>query len=371
MIQEVSLERGQAIGEELMQVQREIDLRQLKFARLASEFELSDYYQEDGFTTPINWIRFNCHLNQGAAADRVAVGDCIEKLPQSLEAMEAGEIGFAHVVVMARTAEALPDGFKEAELINDAKKLTPGRLYHVCEHYKHAKDPAGFAQEQAEVVEKRKLELSAWPNGVLSLKGYLDPIGGAALRSALEPLARISGADDHRERKQRLADALVELACGGRKASLQVTTSLETLLGLAGAPAAETEFSLPISSKTVQRLACDCSITRILLDSESVVIDVGRSKRTISAPAMRALKARDGGCRWPGCDRPPKWTEGHHLAYWTRDLGDSNLPNQILLCHRHHWMVHEGKWQIVKQQDGTILTIPPTTRFRPWVRGPD
>jgi hypothetical protein len=370
MLQEVSIERGQAIGEELMQVQQEIDLGQLKFARLAADFCASNYYEEEGFTTPINWIRFNCHLNQGAAADRIAVGECLEKLPQSVQAMESGEIGFAHVVVMARTAESVPDGFKEADLMVDAKKLTPGRLHHVCEHYKHAKDPAGFAQEQADIVEHRKLELSPWPNGVLSFKGYLDPIGGAALRSALEPLARVSGADDHRERGQRLADALVELACGGRKASLQVTTSLETLLGACGAPAAETEFSLPISSKTVERLACDCSITRILLDSESVVIDVGRSKRTISAPAMRALKARDGGCRWPGCERPPKWTEGHHIGFWMKG-GDSNLPNQILLCHRHHWMVHEGNWQLVKQEDGTILTIPPTTRFRHWARGPD
>jgi len=346
-------------------------LKQLQFAKLAAHFCASNYYEDEGFTTPINWIRFNCHLNQGAAADRVAVGDFVEKLPQSLQAMESGEIGFAHVVVMARTAEAVPAGFHEADLIAQAKQQTPGRLHHICQHYRHAKDPAGFAQEQAEVVEKRKLELSPWPNGVLSFKGYLDPIGGAALRSALEPLARISGADDHREREQRLADALVELACGGRKASLQITSSLETLLGLPGAPAAETEFSLPISSKTVERLACDCSITRILLDSESVVIDVGRSKRTISGPAMRALKARDKHCRWPGCDRPPKWTEGHHIAHWARDGGDSNLPNQILLCHRHHWLVHEGNWQLVKQEDGTILTIAPTTRFGPWVRGPD
>jgi hypothetical protein len=370
MLPEVSLDRGQAIGQELIRIQRKIDRLQLAFASLAADFSASDYFEDEGFTTPINWIRFNCHLNQGAAADRIAVGECLERLPQSVQAMRDGEVGFAHLVVLARTAEAVPEGFNEADVIGRAKKLTPGRLHHECEHYKHAKDPARFAQEQAEIVEHRKLELSAWPNGVLSVKGYLDPVGGAALRSALEPLARKCGADDPREREQRLADALVELACGGQKTTLQVTTTLETLLGLPGAPAGETEFSLPISAKTVERLACDCGITRVLLDSESVVIDVGRSKRMISAPAMRALKARDGGCRWPGCDRPPKWTQGHHIAFWARG-GDSNLTNQILLCHRHHWMVHEGNWQLVKQEDGSILTIPPTTRFGRRVRGPD
>ena len=100
-----------------------------------------------------------------------------------------------------------------------------------------------------------------------------------------------------------------------QRAHLQVTTSLETLLGLSGAPAAEMEFSLPISARAVERLACDCSITRILLGSDSMVIDVGRAKRTISGPQRKALWVRDGGCTWPGCDRPVSMTEGHHLLH--------------------------------------------------------
>src|SRR5258708_35322170 len=107
--------------------------------------------------------------------------------------MHSGEIGFAHLVVLARTSEEVPAGFNEADLIGQAKKVTPGRLHHECEHYKHAKDPAGFAQEQAEAVEHRKLKLSSWPNRVLSIHGYLDPVRGAALRSAHEPLAREGG----------------------------------------------------------------------------------------------------------------------------------------------------------------------------------
>src|SRR5437870_13391622 len=128
---------------------------------------------------------------------------------------------------------------------------------------------------------------------------------------------------------------------------LQVTTSLETLLGLTGAPAAEMEFSLPISSKAVERLACDCSVTRILLGSDSTVIDVGRSKRTVSGPARRALNARDGHCRWPGCDRPANWSAAHHGVHWSHG-GSTNLATLILLCHRHHWMVQDGGVQVVR-----------------------
>jgi hypothetical protein len=128
------------------------------------------------------------------------------------------------------------------------------------------------------------------------------------------------------------------------------------------------ELSQPISSKTVERLACDSSIARVLLDSESVVIEVGRSKRVVSGPARRALGARDGHCRWPGCDRPASWSAAHHVVHWIQG-GSTNLDNLVLLCHRHHRMVHEGGWQLVKSEDG-MLTIPPTFTFG-LPRGPD
>jgi hypothetical protein len=366
MFDPVAYADGQALGEELIHLQGRIDELQLRFACIASEFCRLDYYMEEGFTTPLNWIRVNCNLNLPTAADRVAVGDCRPKLRESEQAMESGQIGFAHLVVLARTSQAVRDSFDERDLLDKARENTPGRLHHICESYRHAKDPARFAQSQAEVVEQRKLKLSTWPNGILSLDGYLDAAGGAALRSALEPLARRSGADDCRTREQRLADALVELVTSRQRVNLQVTSSVETLLGLVGSPAAETEFSLPISAATVERWACDCNLTRILLGGESTVIEVGRSRRTVEGPTRRALDARDRHCRWPGCDRPARWTTPHHLKHWTNG-GTTDLPNLLLLCGRHHWMVHEGKWQIIKTDDGRVLTMPPPTRFRPYV----
>ena len=177
------------------------------------------------------------------------------------------------------------------------------------------------------------------------LSGNFDPEGGAAILTKLDPLARKSGAHDDRSREKRYGDALVELASsGGSQAQIQVTSSLETLLGLAGAPAADMEHSsVPISATTVERLACDSSIARILLDSESMVIDVGRSKRVVSEPARRALTARDGHCRWPGCERAASWSAAHHVVHWIHG-GTTDLDNLILLCHRHHRMAHEGNW---------------------------
>jgi hypothetical protein len=373
---------GAEIGEELKRVLHERDLLDLRASDLAARFAGSDEYDEQGCATAIDWIRLNCHLTSTAAADLVSVGKNLRRMPESVQAVSNGEIGFAHLKAMARTAAALGTKFDEAPLLEKARESSPGKFYYLCQHYRHAADRKGFEAEQKEQVENRMLWISTAEDGTVQLTGYFDPEGGATLRTALEPLARRSGAHDDRSREKRLADAAVEVAAhalemglipqqGSQRTHLQVTTSLETLLGLPGAPAADLEFaSLPISSKTVERLACDCSVTRILLGSNSMVIDVGRAKRTISGPARKALNVRDRGCTWPGCERPASWTSGHHIQHWLHG-GNNQPPNLTLLCYRHHWMVHEGNWQIVRGDDGRMLTIPPTVTFGPPTRGPD
>jgi hypothetical protein len=361
---------GAELGEQLVKFRHEIDLMELRFSMLAAVFAKTDEYDLQGSLSPIDWIRFNCSMTSNAAADRLAVGERLDALPESVGAMAQGRIGFAHLSVMARTAEAVGERFSEGVLLEQACRNSPGKFHYVCRHYMHAADPDGFAAEQVEQVENRRLSLSRWEDGSLILNGVLDPVGGAMLRTALEPLARRSGAHDERLRERRLADALVELADRGQQTQLQVTSSVETLMGLVGAPGADMEFSLPISATTVERLACDCSVTRVLLDSESVVIEVGRAKRVVSGPARRALNARDGHCTWPGCERPASWSVAHHLVHWVRG-GSTDLDNLVLLCHRHHWMVHEGKWQLVKSDDGRVLAIPPTVTFGMPARGPD
>jgi hypothetical protein len=357
--------------ESLFQLRRVIDLQEIAFAREAAEFAASDAWEEDGSVSAIDWLRFNCHMNAGAAANSIAVGEMLERLPESHQAVVDGEIGFAHVATMARTAEALQERFDERVLVEKAKENSPGKFFYICHHARHAADPKAFAAEQAEQVEQRRLKLSTWIDGSLLISGQLDPVGGAALLTAIVPLARRSGAHDYRDQEQRNADALVELCSGGgSQAQIQITSSFETLLALAGAPAAEMEHSLPVSSKTIERLACDSSIARVLLNSESQVIDVGRSKRVVSEPGRRALVARDGHCKWPDCDRPASRSAAHHLVHWIHG-GTTDLDNLILLCHRHHRLVHEGNWQLVRGDDGRILIIPPIVSFGPPARGPD
>jgi len=370
-----------AIADELRREYHARDVRDLYIAQLAAEFARRDLYDYEGFVSPIDWIRFNCHVTSGAAANSVAVGETVHRMPESAQAVDEGRIGFAHLTVMARTAEALGDRFDEKVLIQKARDNSPGKFHYICSHYRHAADPRRYADEQTELVHNRRLKVSTWMDGTVLVSGQFDPEGGAVLITALKPLGRKSGEHDDRDVDQRMADAAVELAMhaldaglipqqGSQRTHLMVTATLETLRGLPGAAAADMELSIPISSKTVERLACDASITRIVLGSDSTVIDVGRAKRTISGPARKALNIRDEHCTWPGCERPASWSAGHHLVHWIH--GGSNEPaNLVLLCYRHHWKVHEGGWQIVRGDDGRMLTIPPVITFGPPEGGPD
>ena len=147
--------RNDVLRERLIQRRRVIDLQEIAFAREAAEFAASDAWDEAGSVSAIDWLRFNCHMNAGAAANAIAVGESLESLPESYQAVVDGEIGFAHLAVMARTAEALDYRFDEKVLVEKAKENSPGKFFYICHHVRHAADPKQYAAEQADRVEQR------------------------------------------------------------------------------------------------------------------------------------------------------------------------------------------------------------------------
>jgi hypothetical protein len=374
------------LGERLIRLRRGIDLLELRLAREAAAFAATDEHMAQGSTSPVDWVRHQCRMSGNAGARSIATGEEADRLPASVTALGEGRIGFAHLALLAATARALQGtareaGFDERPLLELAVEHSVGRFAFDCTDARHAADAAGVLAEHVSAVESRRLELSRCEDGRMVIRGLLDPVGGAALRVALAPLCARSGVGDDRPRGRRLADGLVELAMhaldrgfatdrGGPRTHLQLTASVETVRGVVGAPGGDLEFAGAVPAATVQRLACDASVRRVLLGPESVVIDVGRALRVPSGAGRAALRVRDRGCVWPGCDRPSSWTNVHHVVHWGHG-GDTNLHNLVLLCHRHHWSVHEGGWQLVRTDDRRVLAIPPSSMYRSWTRAPD
>src|SRR6266581_93750 len=184
---------GEEIACQLISLRRVIDQLELKFSQLVAEFDQTDWWDYEGFNSSGDWIRFNCRMTSNAAYDRLAVGERLAEMPRSTDAMDGGEIGFAHLAVMARTAEAVGKRFDERELLPLALELTPGKFYYKSLHYRHSVDPKAYAEEQSDQAINHHLSLSTGEDGHLLINGVLDPVGGAAVRSALEPLAQKVG----------------------------------------------------------------------------------------------------------------------------------------------------------------------------------
>jgi hypothetical protein len=124
-----------------------------------------------------------------------------------------------------------------------------------------------------------------------------------------------------------------------------------------------------VSLPTVQRLLCGGSQTPILISSTGQPLDVGRSQRLFTARQRLALAARDGGCRWAGCERPPSWCEAHHIDPWLAEGGRTDVADGVLLCRHHHLLVHNNGWRIERRQgpDGLdeYRAVPPDTGADP------
>ncbi|MEU7919616.1 HNH endonuclease signature motif containing protein, partial [Micromonospora zamorensis] len=142
----------------------------------------------------------------------------------------------------------------------------------------------------------------------------------------------------------------------GDPAQVVITTSYNGLTRQLGDGVLDT--GLHLTPETVRRLACDAAILPAVLAGTGQVLDVGRQRRLITGPLRRALVLRDRGCAFPGCDRPPRWCDAHHIHHWT-DGGPTNLNNAVLLCGHHHRHLHHTDWTVRLGDDSHPEFVPP------------
>ncbi len=358
---------GTLLGEGLIQTREAKDRLESIFAEGLRRFDKSGEYVAGGALDLVAWLRSNCKLSGGAAAERVGVARQLEHLPQTQKAFANGELGYQHVAVMARTAEHVGVAAvrqAEANLLKAAETMDPGQFTGVAKHFEHRVDAQAALAEANRAHERRYLHLSEPKDGLVRLDGLLDTEGGAILRTALNA-GMLPGKDDDRTPGQRRADALVELCRrkaggsadgSGPRPHLVIRASLETLLGAAGAPAGDLEVGGSVPAETVRRLACDAALTRITGRGE-LDAEISHASRTIPPSTRRAVAARDRSCVAGSCDRPPQWTDCHHLQHWTQG-GPATLPNLVLLCRRHHRMVHEEGWGLRRGDHGRWGLVP-------------
>jgi hypothetical protein len=356
-----------------------------RIARRAAAAQVSALAQADrsgiadhtGASSTAVWLHNVADLPVGVGRARLALHQALVTRPVVDAAFSAGDIGLDAATAVCSAIDTLPGGVPAAlntqieELLVDTArdegtKAVVQRAMEIAERF----DPDGFERQEASVRSKRWLQLIRQHDGSVKLRGGLDKESAALVLAVLDPLAAPGpvneGLSDMRLSEHRYADALLQLCqlatpalpdVRGERPHMFVTITLDSLQRKIGSAPGSLEGGHLISKGALRRIACDANVIPVVLGSAGQPLDIGRSTRIVSQGLRRALILRDGGCAFPGCDRPPSWCDAHHIDHWA-DGGSTSLCNLALLCVHHHDRVHRDGW-IIKMIDGLPWFIPP------------
>ncbi len=348
---------------------------ELATCRLVERVDRTGEFAGDGAASTVAYLRNVSGEANGWASERVQLGRAlVDRMPATAAAWQAGDIGLGHASVIRKAVSTLEADLAaeiEKALAEAAPHITPGQLSDLAAVVKAAAAPEDAEERAAKHRANQKLNISRTFDGMYRLDGWLDTEAGAEITAAIDAFTRkrdpnLSIVDDPIGRRR--AEALRQLArhamahaetCNANPAprhSLIVATRYETLA--TGIGSADIQGHGPITAAAARRLACEYGIIPAVLGTRSELLDMGVPNR-LATPAQRLhIAVRDGGCLFPGCDRPPSFTEAHHRNHHL-DGGPTVEHNLDSFCLFHHHQVHEGGWTYTIVDESTLEFHPP------------
>jgi hypothetical protein len=316
------------------------------------------------------------------SAESDSVVTALENDSVSLESAEAIRSGLGRIDDGV-TAEQLATAADE--LLREAAGVSPEVLRRMARQARTDLDLAAV-----EIGEKQRAALRyvrKWRKDGFSLGSWRIPLeeGGIEIDMALNLVLaertggpRFAATDaqgastdiaitDERTNDQFLADGFVQILHAGitadqsvvpasQRAAVRVMVQQSVIEAGVGYAILEDTLS-PISWAKLEQWLCEAGTASVMLDPAGNPIDIGAEQRLFTRAQRAAMAVRDGGCRFPGCTKPPAWTEAHHVKHWKRDKGKTLLENGILLCRYHHMLMHNG-WEISRALDTYWLRPP-------------
>ena len=349
---------------------------------LVAELDRRGLAPEAGAPTTAAWLTAQVQVPVGQARGQVRLAHALDHHPATAAALASG-----HGERRARPGHhrhpRRPPGhgrrqqtLVEAEqtLLGHAQRFTPKVVGRIGTHLAAVLDPDGPRPDDRDPADPGYyLHLRTRADGAAEGEFRLDPVTALTLHQLLDagaaPRPSTVEGPDPRPAGQRRADAFADIiraaaGCeqplpGHGRPHLAVTVTLDQLRD--GLPVLGPDHQT-LTAEVIRRLACDAGIIPIVLGSRSEVLDVGRKRRTVPTGIRRALIVRDKGCAFPRCDRPPGWTDAHHIIPWSHG-GPTSLDNLVLLCGHHHDTVHHRGWTVAMSEHGHPQFTPPA-----WLR---
>lgn len=351
---------------ELLEIRERLDAEVL---RLVGSWDRDRAWEIDGSLSPRAWLSHRTPVGDGEAQRLVKNARLIDRHDTISAALSEGEISTPHVEaigrVMSNDREPLLEDHAEV-LVEQAKQLPIGDFTTVMRRWASLADDQLAKDDFIDKWDRRHLHASTTLDGWVTGDFSLDPVAGQNLINTLDHLAPPDpqdAPDGPRPLSQRRADALADLSTwyingghpGGNPPNIDVVVDVATASGEPpdlATTMCDIDGIGPVTRTVLDQLCCDARFARFITSGPSQILDMGRSTRLVTKSQRRALAVRDSHCRFPSCNRRTQWCDAHHIVGWVKSLGETNIDNLILLCRRHHTLVHNSRWTITRTVDG-------------------
>ncbi len=355
-------------GLSLLELRERLGLIKRAEARLAAmkTAALGEYASRGGEGLARRVALEELQTSKQQARREVETASQFSQVPETLDALGAGEIPEAHAKQIAKAASQGP--VDETVLVEAARHQDFGTFSRTLRDHQHEQSGDDGKSLMAKQRERRNLSFFKSPDdGMFILNGRFDPVAGNRIEAALADEERRlrndksdQAAADQATFNQRLADALENLVCaesGDRKpqgTTLVVTADWDSLnQKLANARLLD---GTPLPLSEALRLGCNADILPAIFDTQGQELWVGRKYRSATDAQRDALIVRDKHCI--GCGRSAAWCEVHHIVEWFRG-GLTDIDNLVLVCPSCHHSIHDDGWVVHRNKNGTYELRPP------------
>ncbi len=376
--------------------QRELDVLKAHCAaeiarRSDAELGFNGLARRNGFVNAESFLQSVTGSTKAEATKLVRVGELL-----GAGSVDAGPLGIAvdTGAIGVDAANAIRLGLGDAidtvgaveKLVHDANGLDADEIQRRARAEREIIDAGAIARAEKQRRELRYLSVKRRPDGMVTGSFALSDEDGALMVAIYDQatgpktlgprfvdtatgVVDEPALDDPRSRGQKAADTFAGLlriavdvpdssVLGLNRPSVRVQVNADTIARREGHGIIEGANDHPISFETIERHLCDSGVIGIVFDDDGHSLNVGRDQRLYTRKQRVIMTTRDGACRFPDCQRPPSWTEAHHINYWQRDHGSTDIDDGISLCRHHHLLVHNNHWQI-RRDGGQYWLIPP------------
>lgn len=346
-----------------------IDYATIKALRAARDSDALVKHEGRPFKS---WLHEVCRMPKAQAGRFAFLVRFLDDFPLTDAAFAEGRITMDHADTVLHALLTLPEELREiveAFLVEASEEQTPKQ---VAELVDELLEGLGYDKESDTRRERRYaqrgVDFQPVAHRTYAMSGTLMPEVAEVLKLALAAADDAGGSEDQRTPRQRMHDALAVVArfflehadispVNGERPRIIITIRREDLDAAPGVAAmASLGSGAKIPLETARRLACDAGVLPVVLGGNGEVLDVGRASRDFSLAIRRGAYVQQGGtCAFPKCRR--KCVELHHIIWWSKG-GKTSIDNAAWLCAFHHWLVHEGKWDLRRDDDGFTFTSP-------------